>query len=171
MEDSAGSGRPVVLIHGWPLSAESWSEQVGPLTEAGYRVVAYDRRGFGRSDKPSKESDYDTLADDLDGVLSELDLSDATLVGFSMEGGEMARYVTRHGQEPAPLGRVRCGRVLPTCSSPRQPDGPLTDEAATDMTERLRRTVETLLDGSARRSSSPPAADYKVTEGRGKTGS
>ena len=67
VDDTGGTGRPVVLIHGWPLSAESWSEQVGPLRDAGYRVVAYDRRGFGRSDKPSGGYVYDTLADDLDG--------------------------------------------------------------------------------------------------------
>ncbi|MDQ3178748.1 MAG: alpha/beta hydrolase, partial [Actinomycetota bacterium] len=98
-QDSGGDGRPVVLIHGWPLSAASWSEQVPALTGAGYRVVAYDRRGFGESDKPEDGYDYDTLAADLDGVLSELDLRDATLVGFSMGGGEVARYIGRYGED------------------------------------------------------------------------
>jgi len=87
VEDSGGTGRPVVLIHGWPLSAESWKAQVPALRDAGYRVVAYDRRGFGRSDKPADGYEYDTLADELAGVINDLDLRDATLVGFSMGGG------------------------------------------------------------------------------------
>src|SRR5689334_11079039 len=88
VEDTGGPGRPVVLIHGWPLSGESWSEQVPVLSGAGFRVVRYDRRGFGRSDKPSRGFDYDTLSDDLDALLTELDLRDVMLVGFSMGGGE-----------------------------------------------------------------------------------
>src|SRR5690242_2428330 len=90
--DSQGDGRPVVLIHGWPLSGASWSEQVPALKDAGYRVVTYDRRGFGQSD-PGDGYGYDALADDLDNILTDLDLSDVTLVGFSMGGGEIARYV------------------------------------------------------------------------------
>src|ERR1700743_1021588 len=82
VDDTGGSGRRVVLIHGWPLSGESWSEQVPALQSAGYRVVTYDRRGFGRSDKPSKGYTYDTLTHDLHAVLTELDLNDVTLVGF-----------------------------------------------------------------------------------------
>ena len=119
VEDSGGSGRPVVLIHGWPLSGESWSEQVGPLSAAGYRVVAYDRRGFGRSDKPSKGYDYDTLADDLADVMRATDATDAAIVGFSMGGGEVARYMSRHGGQ-----RVRqCGliaSVVPFVNSVRR---------------------------------------------------
>lgn len=96
-EDSGGDGRAVVLIHGWPLSGASWGEQVPALTEAGYRVVTYDRRGFGTSDKPEDGYDYDTFAADLAGLLDGLDLTDATLVGFSMGGGEVARYLGAHG--------------------------------------------------------------------------
>ena len=101
VEDSGGEGRPVVLIHGWPLSGASWSEQVPALTGAGYRVVTYDRRGVGRSDQPGEDSDYDydTLTGDLDAILRELDLRDVTLVGFSMGGGEVARYLGTHGEE------------------------------------------------------------------------
>ena len=73
VDDTGGDGRPVVLIHGWPLSGESWSEQVAALSAAGYRVVRYDRRGFGRSDKPSGGFEYDTLAEDLSKVLEELE--------------------------------------------------------------------------------------------------
>lgn len=92
-----GTGRPVVLIHGWPLDADMWEYQVPDLVAAGYRVVAYDRRGFGRSSQPATGYDYDTLADDLKAVLDGLALGDATLVGFSMGGGEVVRYLARHG--------------------------------------------------------------------------
>ena len=93
-----GSGRPVVLIHGWPLSADSWDPIAMQLADAGYRAIAYDRRGFGRSDQPFTGYDYDTFADDLADVMQETGAtSDATLVGFSMGGGEVARYMSRHG--------------------------------------------------------------------------
>ncbi|MGY1747299.1 alpha/beta fold hydrolase [Blastococcus sp. SYSU D00695] len=92
-----GTGRPVVLIHGWPLSGRSWEPQVGPLVAAGYRVVTYDRRGFGESSQPWGGYDYDTLADDLEALLTQLDLTDVTLVGFSMGGGEVVRHIARHG--------------------------------------------------------------------------
>ncbi|HBA87402.1 MAG TPA: alpha/beta hydrolase [Geobacter sp.] len=94
-----GTGKPVVLIHGWPLSSRSWERQVPALLSAGHRVVAYDRRGFGQSGRPSTGYDYDTLADDLHAVMTRLDLRDATLVGFSMGGGEVARYLGRYGTE------------------------------------------------------------------------
>jgi len=92
-----GSGSPVVLIHGWPLSGRSWEKQVPALIEAGHRVVTYDRRGFGDSSQPWSGYDYDTFAADLDMLLTQLDLSDVTLVGFSMGGGEVARYIGRYG--------------------------------------------------------------------------
>jgi non-heme chloroperoxidase len=125
IDDTGGTGRPVVLIHGWPLSAEAWSAQIEPLKQAGYRVVAYDRRGFGRSDKPADGYDYDTLAADLNGILEDLDLRDATVVGFSMGGGEAARHLTNHGSK-----RVRsvvfASAVPPyLLKSDDNPDGPL----------------------------------------------
>jgi peroxiredoxin len=92
-----GTGQPVVLIHGYPLDGASWEKQEERLLEAGYRVITYDRRGFGASSKPSGGYDYDTFADDLDKVLTTLDLNDAVLVGFSMGTGEVARYLARHG--------------------------------------------------------------------------
>lgn len=91
-----GSGKPVVLIHGWPLNADSWEHQALHLARAGHRVIAYDRRGFGRSEQPWDGYDYDTLADDLASVVEALSLEDAALVGFSMGGGEVARYMRRH---------------------------------------------------------------------------
>lgn len=93
-----GHGRPVVLIHGWPLSADSWDAQAMALADAGFRAIAYDRRGFGRSAQPWSGYDYDTLTDDLADVLEQTGATeDATLVGFSMGGGEVARYMSRHG--------------------------------------------------------------------------
>jgi non-heme chloroperoxidase len=147
VDDSGGSGRPVVLIHGWPLSGESWSEQTEPLKQAGYRVVAYDRRGFGRSDKPQGGYDYDTLADDLEGVLSELELTDVTLVGFSMGGGEVARYVAKHGEER--LHSVVFAAAVPPylLKGDDNPDGPLTEDAASEMEQGLREDRETFFDG------------------------
>lgn len=95
--DDFGTGKPVVLIHGWPLSARSWESQVPALIEAGYRVIAYDRRGFGQSSQPWSGYDYDTFAADLHQLLEQLDLHHVTLVGFSMGGGEVARYVGKYG--------------------------------------------------------------------------
>ena len=92
-----GTGDPVVLIHGWPLSGRSWENQVPALVDAGHRVITYDRRGFGDSSQPWGGYDYDTFAADLDALLTHLDLSDVTLVGFSMGGGEVVRYIGRYG--------------------------------------------------------------------------
>jgi non-heme chloroperoxidase len=93
-----GDGRPVILIHGWPLSADSWDPVMMALAENGYRAIAYDRRGFGRSDQPPKGYDYDTFSDDLADVMAATGATqNAALVGFSMGGGEIARYMSRHG--------------------------------------------------------------------------
>ena len=92
-----GSGRPVVLSHGWPLDADAWDAQMLFLVQNGYRVVAHDRRGHGRSGQSASGNDVDTYADDLATVINALDLKGATLVGHSMGGGEVARYIGRHG--------------------------------------------------------------------------
>ncbi|MCK6079132.1 alpha/beta hydrolase [Microbacterium sp. EYE_5] len=94
-----GSGQPVVLIHGFPLNGESWGKQQKALLEAGYRVIAYDRRGFGASTKTASGSDYDTFAADLHALVEDLELTDAVLVGFSMGTGEIARYLSRYGAD------------------------------------------------------------------------
>jgi pimeloyl-ACP methyl ester carboxylesterase len=127
--DTGGDGRPVVLIHGWPLSGASWSEQVPALSGAGYRVVSYDRRGFGQSD-PGDGYDYDALADDLANVLSELELTDVTIVGFSMGGGEVARYIAKHGEDRI-HSAVFAAAVPPYLpQTDDNPDGPLDDATA-----------------------------------------
>jgi pimeloyl-ACP methyl ester carboxylesterase len=92
-----GSGSPVVLIHGWPLSGASWEKQTAALLDAGYRVITYDRRGFGRSSKPTVGYNYDTFAADLDKLLKKLNLKKAALVGFSMGSGEVTRYIGKYG--------------------------------------------------------------------------
>jgi non-heme chloroperoxidase len=92
-----GAGKPVVLIHGYPLSGASWEKQTAALLDAGHRVITYDRRGFGQSSKPTIGYDYDTFAADLHVLLTTLDLRDVTLVGFSMGGGEVARYLGKYG--------------------------------------------------------------------------
>jgi pimeloyl-ACP methyl ester carboxylesterase len=92
-----GSGSPVVLIHGWPLSGTSWEKQTAALLAAGYRVITYDRRGFGRSSKPGVGYNYDTFASDLDKLLRKLDLKKVALVGFSMGSGEVTRYIGKYG--------------------------------------------------------------------------
>ena len=91
-----GTGRPVILLHGWPLSADSWDDQAMAIANAGMRAISYDRRGFGRSGQPWTGYDYDTLADDLACVIEQTGAEDASLVGFSMGGGEVARYLSRH---------------------------------------------------------------------------
>ena len=96
---SWGTGRPIVLIHGWPLSADSWDDVALPLANAGYQTIAYDRRGFGRSDQPWEGYDYDSLADDLADVIKHHAVVDVSLVGFSMGGGEVARYMSRYSDK------------------------------------------------------------------------
>lgn len=130
IEDSGGRGRPVVLIHGWPLSAKSWAPQAAVLQAAGYRVVAYDRRGFGQSDKPASGYGFDMLADDLQRVMEQCDLQDVTLVGFSMGGGEVARYIARYGESR--LHSVVFAAAVPPylMRTVGNPEGPLTTEKA-----------------------------------------
>lgn len=91
-----GSGRPVILLHGWPLSSDTWDDAAVAIADAGFRAIAYDRRGFGRSEQPWDGYNYDTLADDLADVIEATGAQDAAIVGFSMGGGEVARYLSRH---------------------------------------------------------------------------
>ena len=107
-----GTGQPVILLHGWPLSADSWDDQAMAIADAGYRAIAYDRRGFGRSSQPWSGYDYDTLADDLAAVIEQTGAQDAVLMGFSMGGGEVARYMSRHaGKSVAKAALI--GAVVP----------------------------------------------------------
>jgi non-heme chloroperoxidase len=107
-----GSGKPVVLIHGYPLSSASWEKQAPALLDAGYRIIAYDRRGFGKSSQPAGGYNYDTFAEDLHKLITHLGLQDLALVGFSMGGGEIARYLGKYGSERVSKG-VIIGGVPP----------------------------------------------------------
>jgi non-heme chloroperoxidase len=118
-----GAGQPVVLIHGYPLSGRAWDKQVPALLEAGYRVITYDRRGFGQSSQPAIGYDYDTFAADLNALLEHLDLREAVLVGHSMGTGEVTRYLGRYGS-----GRVAKGVLVSPIppfllQTPDNPDG------------------------------------------------
>ena len=125
-----GSGQPVVLIHGYPLSGASWEKQVSVLLDAGYRVITYDRRGFGKSSQPTVGYDYDTFAEDLRKLLAHLKLRDFTLVGFSMGGGEEARYFGKYGSEGLSKAVIISGvppYLLKTADNPEGVDASVFD--------------------------------------------
>ncbi len=127
-----GSGTPVILMHGWPLSADSWDDQAMAIADAGYRALAYDRRGFGRSSQPWTGYDYDTLSDDLAAVIAHTGAQDAIIVGFSMGGGEVARYMSRHGGKSVAKAAL-VGSILPfRLKTADNPAG--TEQAAFDKT-------------------------------------
>ncbi|KAA0945698.1 MULTISPECIES: alpha/beta hydrolase [unclassified Pseudomonas] len=116
-----GTGKPVLFSHGWPLDADMWEYQMEYLSSRGYRTIAFDRRGFGRSDQPWTGNNYDTFADDIAGLINHLDLQEVTLVGFSMGGGDVSRYIARHGSKRV-AGLVLLGAVTPLLG--KKPDYP-----------------------------------------------
>jgi non-heme chloroperoxidase len=121
-----GSGEPVVLIHGYPLSGASWEKQLPVLLAAGHRVITYDRRGFGRSSQPTDGYNYDTFAEDLHKLVTKLNLSDFGLVGFSMGGGEVARYIGKYGSKGVTSAVIIGGIppfLLKTADNPEGVDG------------------------------------------------
>lgn len=122
-----GSGKPVVLIHGFPLSGRSWEKQALALLRAGHRVITYDRRGFGKSSQPTAGYDYDTFAEDLHKVITKLDLRDVTIAGFSMGGGEVARYIGRYGTDRVSKAAILSGIPPYLLKRPDNPNG--VDEA------------------------------------------
>jgi non-heme chloroperoxidase len=118
-----GTGQPVVLIHGYPLSGRAWDKQVPVLLDAGHRVITYDRRGFGQSSQPTSGYDYDTFAADLNTLLEQLDLRDAVLAGHSMGTGEVTRYLSRYGSDRVAKG-VLVSPIPPyLLQAPDNPDG------------------------------------------------
>jgi non-heme chloroperoxidase len=142
-----GSGDPVVLIHGWPLSGRSWEKQVPALVEAGQRVITYDRRGFGASSQPWDGYDYDTFATDLHTLLARLDLRDVTLVGFSMGGGEVVRYIGRYGTDR--VARAVLAAAVPPYlyQSGHNPEGGLDDATIQQFEDGVRGDRIAFLDG------------------------
>lgn len=125
-----GAGQPVILLSGWPLTADSWDDQAMVIAGSGYRVIAYDRRGFGRSSQPWSGYDYDTLSDDLAGVIEHTGAQDAVLVGFSMGGGEVARYMTRHAGQSVAKAILVSSVVPGMLKSDHNPEG--TDSSVFD---------------------------------------
>jgi len=118
-----GSGKPVVLIHGYPLSGASWEKQVPALLDAGHRVITYDRRGFGKSSQPTTGYNYDTFAEDLRKLVTHLKLSDFALVGFSMGGGEVARYFGKYGSKGVSKAVIISGVPPFLLKTPDNPEG------------------------------------------------
>ena len=149
--EDQGTGKPVVLIHGWPLSGKSWEKQVPALVEAGYRAIAYDRRGFGSSSQPSDGYDYDTFADDLKTVIDTLELDEVTLVGFSMGGGEVARYIGTYGEDR--ISKAVLAAAVPPYlyKADDNPDGGLDDAAIEEMENGVRDDRFAFLDGFTRK--------------------
>jgi len=145
--EDVGAGRPVVLIHGWPLSGRSWENQVPALVDAGYRVITYDRRGFGESSQPWNGYDYDTFAADLDALLKHLDLQDVALVGFSMGGGEVVRYIGTYGT--ARVSRAVLASAVPPYlyKSADNPDGGLDDATIASFEQGVKADRLAFLDG------------------------
>jgi non-heme chloroperoxidase len=141
-----GAGKPVILIHGWPSTSQMWEYQLADLADAGFRTIAYDRRGFGRSSVPYKAYDYDTLASDLNALIEKLDLNEVTLVGFSMGGGEVVRYLSRYGDKR--ISKI----VLVSAVTPfmaKTPDNPggVPTEVFDEIAEGLKKDRPGFLDG------------------------
>ena len=157
VQDTGGTGKPIVLIHGWPLSGASWKEQVPALRQAGYRVITYDRRGFGESDKPVTGYSYKTLAEDLSGLMEALDLRDVTLVGFSMGGGEVAQYIADYGESRL-NSVVFAAAITPMMMKlPDNPEGPLEKGKAAKMTLDLTTDSDAFYDDFTKQFFSPQA--------------
>ena len=157
VEDSGGTGRPIILIHGWPLSGEAWKPQIAALRDAGYRVITYDRRGFGRSDKPVTGYGYETLAEDLSGIIEALNLRDVTLVGFSMGGGEVAQYIASFGESHL-HSVVFASAITPMMMKlPNNPEGPLEKAKAAKMTLDLTKDSDAFYDEFMKQFFSPNA--------------
>ena len=133
-----GIGKPVIFLHGWPLSSDSWEDHAMAVADAGFRSIAYDRRGFGKSTHPWNGYDYNTLADDLAAVIEQTGAVNATLVGFSMGGGEVARYMSRHGGKSVAKAVLVSSIVPYMLKTDDNPDGTeqgVFDEMAMSMKE------------------------------------
>lgn len=135
--EDRGTGRPVVLVHGWPLNGGSWERQSAALLSAGYRVVTYDRRGFGRSSAPNGGYDFDTLAKDTYQLVEALDLQNAALMGFSMGGGEVARYMSNYNQ-----GRITKAGFISSIAPALRKDGQNPEGVDSTVFEGIKANIE-----------------------------
>lgn len=144
--EDLGTGQPVILIHGWPLSGKSWELQVPALLQAGYRVITYDRRGFGKSQPTLDGYDYNSLSDDLLELITQLDLQNVVLVGFSMGGGEVVRYLTNHGSENVDKVALIASIIPLVKQKDDNPDG-VPEKDLNDILENLKKDRVTFLEG------------------------
>jgi non-heme chloroperoxidase len=144
-----GAGRPIVLTHAWPLSSECWEEQAIAMADAGYRVISYDRRGFGRSSQPADGYDYNTYADDLAEVIRATGAKDVTLAGFSMGGGEVVRYLSRHGSKNV-VGVALVASVAPGLAKGKNNPNGVGPEFFNSLIEDLRKDRTALFSGLLR---------------------
>ncbi len=161
--EDLGKGKPVVLIHGWPLSGAMWEYQVTALTNVGLRCIVYDRRGFGKSDRPFEKYDYDTLAGDLKALLDALDLQDVSLVGFSMGGGEIAKYFSLYGGARVSQAVLISAVVPYMLKTPDNPDG-VPQEEFDKMAKAMMDDRPTFLQGFNKDFYSVGLANHPVTE-------
>ncbi len=160
-----GQGAPVVLIHGWPLSGRAWEKQVPALVQNGFRVVTYDRRGFGDSSRPWNGYDYDTFAADLKALLEHLDLTEVTLVGFSMGGGEVARYIGHYGTKRVARA-VFAAAVTPYLhKSTENPDGGADDATVNELEQGVKGDRLAFLEQFTHKFFSPAGGSCLVSEG------
>ncbi|WP_409292956.1 alpha/beta fold hydrolase [Peribacillus sp. SCS-37] len=159
-----GSGQPIILVHGWPLSRRSWEYQVPALVEEGFRVITYDRRGFGSSSQPYGGYDYDTLAGDLNELIEHLDLKDAVLVGFSMGGGEVVRYIGNYGSDR--ISKAVLAAAVPPYlyKSDDNPEGGLDDKTISELENGVRTDRLSFLDDFTIKFFSPDGAQILVSE-------
>ena len=161
-----GSGQPVVFSHGWPLSADAWEDQMFFLASHGYRCIAHDRRGHGRSSQPWNGNDMDTYADDLATLVEALDLKDAIHVGHSTGGGEVARYIGRHGTEARGQGRADRRGAAADAEDRRQSRRPADRGVRRHPRRRTGRPLAVLQGSDACRSTAPTGPAAKVSQGR-----
>lgn len=147
--EDLGKGKTIVFIHGWPLNGSMWEYQVTQLPQQGFRCITYDRRGFGNSDKPANGYDYNTLAGDLKSLIDELDLSDITLVGFSMGAGEIAKYFSLHGGEKVSKVVLISGVVPYMLQTDDNPDG-VPQEQFNIMAQEMQKDRPAFMEGFAK---------------------
>ena len=141
-----GTGQPVILIHGWPLSHRAWEHQVPAIVDAGFRCITYDRRGFGVSSAPWESYDYSALASDLNEIITQLDLNDCVIVGFSMGGGEVVRYLTDYGADRIAKAALISSIIPLVKQKDDNPDG-VPEDALTEIMQALKNDRVGFLEG------------------------
>ena len=159
-----GEGKPVILIHGWPLSGRAWEAQIYDLVKSGHRVIIYDRRGFGGSSKPWSGYDYDSFASDLNGLIEFLDLKEVTLVGFSMGGGEVVRYLSTYGDERVSKAVLAAAVPPYLLQNEGHPDGAIDEGTIASFEESVKKDRAEFIDGFIKKFFSASILGEKVSD-------